>query len=92
LHFKMIASSSQDKNVNLALQAVPFLITVFNLCKNLSLNTQEIKLPSPESNPKSILHWSRFFRPSYLSDPAFPCRWSLPLGKLGSSNIPHSDF
>jgi hypothetical protein len=50
-----------------------------NLCKDLSLNTQKIKLPSPQSNPKSILHRRRFFRLTYLSDLAFPCLY------LGSS-------
>jgi hypothetical protein len=78
--------------VNLDLWAVQFPIIIFNLHQNPSLNTQEIKLPSPKSNSKSILHWRRHSRRSYLSNPAFPCRWTLPPRKLCSSHVPRFDF
>jgi hypothetical protein len=46
------------------------LIITFNLCGNLSLNTRGIKLPSHESNPKSILHRRSFSdRHTYLIQP-----------------------
>jgi hypothetical protein len=68
-----------------------FSIITFYLCENPSLNTWEIKLPSSESNPKSILHRRRPFKPSYFSDLVLPCLLSFaPQLQHSLHRLPHA--
>jgi hypothetical protein len=69
-----------------------FLIITFNLWKDLSLNTREIKLQSPPSIPESILHRRRSSNLHTFPMQSFLAGGLSPSGKLSNSNIPHSYF